>query len=225
MSSIEDAIAAAKQAATVTQLPASTIADAAPPLHAAPPGATAVATAPGAVAPVTMDQLMKSTIQADYWLKVNEFGITLGKSDDLVQRVLVDIDMVDVRPGFGYRAGANPPKYWKTYDKVYANNGEPWSECLRQARIIDPGVREYPLVDFVGTLVEDVKGSSGRLAQAGETVAHTTSVTNWKNFNNFYRTLQKLSLHDQIVRVILSKEKRTGNGNTWGVIKFDYVPD
>ena len=219
MSNIEDAIAAAKKAAAATtEAPA---ADAAPAYD--PPAVVAPNAPPVAVAPVTMDQLMKSTIQADYWLKVNEYGLTLGKSDDLVQEVIVDMDMVDVRPGFGYRAGSNPPKYWKTYDKLYGISGEPWSECLRQARIIDPNVREYPLVDFVGTLVEDVKGGKTVLAQAGETVAHTTSVTNWKNFNNFYRGLQKLSMEDQIVRVKLGKEKRSGNGNTWGVLSFDLV--
>ena len=217
MSNIEDAIAAAKKAAAT---PPSAAADSAPAYD--PPAVVAQNAPPAAVAPVTMDQLMKSTIQADYWLKVNEYGLTLGKSDDLVQEVIIDMDMADVRPGFGYRAGSNPPKYWKTYDKVYGISGEPWSECLRQARIIDPNVREYPLVDLVGTLVEDVKGKT-ILAQAGETVAHTTSVTNWKNFNNFYRGLQKLSLEDQIVRVKLGKEKRSGNGNTWGVLSFDLV--
>ena len=205
MSNIEAAIAAAKSAAA--ESPPETTTEVAPAYD--PPAVQTAAPVPAAVAPVTMDQLMKSTIQADYWLKVNEFGLTLGKSDELLEQVIVDMDMTDVRPGFGYRAGANPPKYWKTYDKAYGINGEPWSECLRQARMIDPNVREYPLVDFIGTLVEDVKVKTV-LAQAGETIAHTTSVTNWKNFNNFYRGLQKLGQEDEIVRVVLGKEKRSG---------------
>ena len=219
MSNIEAAIAAAKSAAAEAPLPATTT-EAAPAYD--PPAVQAPTPVPAAIAPVTMDQVMKSTIQADYWLKVNEFGLTLGKSDELLDEVIVDMDMADVRPGFGYRAGANPPKYWKTYDKAYGINGEPWSECLRQARMIDPNVREYPLVDFIGTLVGDVKVKTV-LAQAGETIAHTTSVTNWKNFNNFYRGLQKLNKEDEIVRVLLGKEKRSGNGNTWGVLTFDLV--
>ena len=221
MSNIENAITAAKQAAA-DSMPATAAEDAPGPSYAAPavipPNAP-----PVAVAPVTMDQLMKSTIQADYWLKVNEYGLTLGKSDDLIQAILVDIDMVDIRPGFGYRAGANPPKYWKTYDKAYGINGEPWTECLRQARIIDPSVREYPLVDLIATLVEDVKMGKDVIARAGETIAHTTSVTNWKNFNNFYRSLEKLGLEREVVRVMLGREKRSGNGNTWGVLSFSVV--
>ena len=223
MSNIEDAIAAAKQAAADSAPDAST--EAAPPPAYDPPAVQAVGGVPAATAPVTMDQLMKSTIQADHWLKVNEFGLTVGKSDELLQEIIVDMDMEDVRPGFGFRAGANPPKYWKTYDKQYGISGEPWSECLRQARMIDPNVREYPLVDFIGSLVNDVKSGKTVLAQSGQTVAHTTSVTNWKNFNNFYRGLLKLGLEKEIVRVSLGREKRSGNGNTWGVLTFDLVAE
>jgi hypothetical protein len=222
MDAIQQALAAAKAAAES---------------QAAATGGTAVATAPAAnggvavmtrpaapAAKLNMETVSAGNMTVDAWLKPKEFGILVGDKTDLIDTIKAVIDMTD-GVGFivkkGIKAG-NPAKYWYTLDGATCTTGGSWEAAVAIAKGMDPKAYEYRCVDLPFDVLEDIVGKKqGVLCEAGKKVGYTTSTTNWKNWEMFYKDVQKANLLNEKVVVEIGYEKReNANKNTWGVLTF-----
>lgn len=220
MADINAAIQQAKQAA-------SEIVDDAEVIEEILPATTGASDVVVNYAKLSMETLATSSgisNQVDEWVKVNEFGLTMGTDKELQKEILVDIDMTE---GVGFfvkesiKWGNSPVKYASRYDGPLSDQGEPWAEVVSQARAIDPRAKVYPSADILMTLAEDVKLKKGKL-DAGVSVGHTLSMSNWGNWTEFYRQVMRADKLNQVVRVKLTSQEVNGkNGYTWGVIEFE----
>lgn len=197
-----------QQAAPVPAVPVPSAAPVAP-----------VAVTPGV--PVSLDDLMVGSMAVDAWLKVSEFGITIGKDKTIFQTLDVLLDMTEVQGGFAIKAGQNPAKYWRSYDKVTCVTGGTWAEACATAQRIDPKAREYRTADLPFTVIEDIKNAKGEvLVASGNRLGHSLSTTGWKNFELFYRDLVRNGLSRSVLKIQLGFEAKSGNGNEWGVFTY-----
>lgn len=225
MDAIQQALAAAKAAAAANE---------------AAQGGTAVATAPAATggamvahrpaapaAKLNMETVSAGTMTVDHWLKPKEFGILVGDKPDLIESIKAVIDMTD-GIGFvvkkGIKAG-NPAKYWYTTDGATCTTGGSWEAAVAIAKGMDQKAYEYRCVDLPFKLIEDVLGKKKDvLAEAGKTVGYTTSTTNWKNWEMFYKDVQKAGLMGEKVVVEIGYERReNASKNVWGVLTFKLI--
>jgi hypothetical protein len=214
---------AAKAAAT-----AATAAQAAAP-------ATAVATvqqssmamtAPAApAAKLNMETVSQGTMTVDLWLKPKEYGIQVGEVAKLVTAPFkAVIDMTD-GVGFtvkkGIKAG-NPAKYWYTTDGATCTQGGSWEAAVAKAKGIDQKAYEYRCADLPFTLLDDVKTGDGTLVgEKGKTAGYTTSTTNWKNWELFYKECAKAGLlNEKVVVEIFFERRENAANNAWGVLTF-----
>lgn len=222
MSAIDDAVAAAKAAKAAAEAATSNTAVAH--VHG---GAVAAPAAPAAK--LNMDTVSAGQMAVDAWIKVKEFGLLIGDSSILFQDCLCSIDMTD---GSGFvvkkaiKAG-NPAQYWYTTDGVTCSQGGSWDAAVQKAKSMDPKAYEYRCVDLPFTLLEDIKvkekGGEKVLATAGQKLGHTTSTTNWKNWEAFFGECKDKELLKEPVVVRLTAEPRNNGTNKWGVIAFELV--
>lgn len=176
--------------------------------------------------PMTMESLMSGSINVDLWLKVKEFGLLVGDKSDLVPSIKAIIDMTE---GSGFvvkksiKAG-NPVQYWSTYDGVGCDKGGSWTDAIAKARSIDPKASEYRAVDVPMIVLEEVKGASGVLAEAGKTLGYSTSTTNWREWETFYKSVVMAGLLGKRVEVVVGfKPMSNKNNNKWGVMTWTLV--
>lgn len=217
---------AAAQAATAQQ--ASTAV-------ALPQANTSVATAQGpAATPValSMETMAAGSMSVDAWFKVKEDGLKIGDMAGLLEEVTAVLDMT---PGQGFILkygikNGNPAQYAYTTDMVNANTGGSWAAAQAKINALNPSqpAAPYRCVDLPFKLVEDVvvgKGDKAKtVAKAGDVIGYTTSTTNWKNWEVFYKDVTKAGLMDQEVLVKLTAEPKVNKaGNTWGVIKIELI--
>lgn len=188
----------------------------------------AVTTAP--VAPgkaLSMDALLTGAINVDAWFKPKEFGLLIGDNPHLIDAVKCIIDMTD-GVGFvakrGIKAG-NPAQYFYTTDGATCTTGGSWEAAQAKARALDPRASEYRCVDLPFTLLEEVKDKKNAVvAEAGKRIGYTTSTTNWKAWEQFYRECSQQGLLGKRVEVILGAERRVNKaGNVWGTMTFQLV--
>ncbi|MEN7527932.1 hypothetical protein [Cupriavidus sp. DL-D2] len=189
-------------------------------------GAVGMPAAPAT--PMTMESLMSGSINVDIWLKVKEFGLLVGDKSDLVSEIKAIIDMTE---GTGFvvkksiKAG-NPVQYWSTYDGVGCDKGGSWTDAIAKARQIDPKAGEYRSVDVPMVLTEDVKNAKGDvvLAEAGKTAGYSTSTTNWREWETFYKSVVMAGLLGKRVEVVVGfKPMSNKNNNKWGVMTWTLV--
>lgn len=187
---------------------------------------TAVGAASAPVTPgqaFSMDTVGAGTMAVDTWLKVKEFGLFIGDSKALQQKVLVSIDMTD---GSGFMVkqgikGGNPAQYAYTYDGQVANDGKSWELAMARIRGYDAKAAPYPCVDLPMTVSEAVKDKDTVLLEVGKILGYTTSTTNWTNWKLFYAEVVKAGLLGERVEVELTAQSRTNpKGNNWGVVSF-----
>lgn len=216
---VQMAIAAANAAA------ASTIA--AHQVTVAAPQNNAVSTHVGTAKALTMETVSTGALSVDSWLKPKEFGMVIGDSSKLFQTCRASIDMTDGRGFVVKRAakGGNPAVYVYTTDGVSAVGGGSWEAAVAKVRaMVPPSTGEYRCVDLPFTLLEDVVVGGDKVMEAGKTVGYTTSTTNWKNWETFYRAVSEAGLMGRVVEVELSVEPRVNKaGNKWGVLKFKLI--
>jgi len=138
---VANAAAASAPSASTAVVPAAGTAVAAP----LPPGQK-----------VSMEQLMTGGMNVDLWIKVKEYGLVVGQSDELVSQFDAYIDLTD---GVGFAAkysikAGNPAQYWSTYDGVMSDKGIPWAEAQAKACALDNKAKAYPAVDVPMILTE-----------------------------------------------------------------------
>lgn len=189
------------------------------------PGATAVGAPAASPVKLTMAQMMAGGMTVDKWIKVNEDGIKIGDSKLIVGGFDATIDMTE---GSGFILkhgikGGNPAQYAYTTDLATAVTGGSWEAAMARIRALDPKANPYRSVDLPFTLVGEVKDMAGAVVgKAGDTVGYTTSTTNWKNWETFFKAVAEAELLGQVVSVHLTAEAKTNKaGNNWGILKIE----
>jgi hypothetical protein len=221
---IQQAIAAAKaaQAATAT-------ANAAAPANAvAVQGqqGTSVATYAAPAPKLNMESVSSGSMTVDAWIKPKEFGLLIGDSSALFENAICSIDMTDGK-GFivkkGIKAG-NPAQYFYTTDGVTCTTGGSWEAAVMKAKGIDPKAYEYRCVDLPFVLLEDVVVKGVVVSKAGTKLGYTTSTTNWKAWEEFYKVCSDAGVMDEPVKVKLGHLPRTNTaGNKWGILTLELM--
>jgi hypothetical protein len=157
------------------------------------------------------------------WIKVTEYGLTIGADRTILLGLKVAIDMTE-GGGFFVKHSVkygNPAQYYSSYDGTTCDRGGMWADAMIKAQRADPKVKAFPAADIIFTLLEDVK-LKDRTVPAGTKLGHTTSTSNWQDWAEFYRDAVKNDQLNTTVQAVISAESVTGktNGYTWGIMKF-----
>lgn len=220
--SLNDILAAAQAAAAAAQASAGVQAN------------TALATvnnggAVADVAPVqrgkalSLDDISNGGMNVVAWFKANFSGINVGDDGTPQDEIRVRIRKGDIIAAKSVRFG-DPARYYKSFDGVTeSRTGRPWAvvvaECMRQ----DPKCRgDYSSVDIPFLLMQDLKGKGGKvLAEAGDRIGYTTSITGFKPFDAFRRAVLGAAVSDDtIVEGIIYHKADQNQKGKWGYISF-----
>jgi hypothetical protein len=217
MASVQDAINQARKAAEdavvmgSTEVAVHTHSTSAPPMSYAAPSMGNMAVTSG---------ISKAV---EDWIKVTEYGLTIGADRSILAGIKVSIDMTE---GVGFHVKhsikfGNPAQYYSSYDGTSCDRGGLWSDAVVKAQRADPKANPFPAADIIFTLMEDVK-LKDRTIPAGTKLGHTTSTSNWQDWAEFYRDVAKNDQLNTVVEAVISAESVTGkkNGYTWGIMKF-----
>lgn len=197
---------------------------------------TLPATRSGEAAPVvnyskpsmeTMGQANGISQTVDFWLKVDEFGLSIDSDRKKHDEIFVLIDMVEDEGYFVKESikWGDPANYASRYNGAMADNGQPWSEVVARATRIDPRAKVFPSADIILVVDQDIVLKDSTVV-AGSKMGLGLSMSNWRNWTTFYKEVSQAGLLNTTVRVRLSGEEVTGkkNGHTWGVIKMELAP-
>lgn len=187
-------------------------------------GAVAVA---GQGTPFSMETIGSGSLNVDGWLKPKEYGLVIGDGSDLIPECLVAIDMTNGR-GFVVKKGAkggNPAQYAYTTDGVTATSGGSWEAALQKLKnLTPPSTGEYRCVDIPMLCLKSIEAKGKVIFEEGKLLGYTTSTTNWKNWEMFYRDVAQKGLLGRTVEVKVTAEARVNKaGNKWGVLHFKLV--
>lgn len=222
MSTIENAINAAKaKAAEATTVNEAT-------------QGGAVTVMPSAGVPTRMSAasfLQTAKVSVDAYLKVSEYGLSIGVDKDLVPDFEAIINLAEVQYCQQIRFG-NPVQYFKTYDgaRCADGSGRTWTEALALAKRSDPSKKSDPFVtaDLVIHPVADVRGNKTQkvMAEAGQSIGHTPSYTGAGEWTKLLKAVEAAqgSPETSRVRVKISYEGKTNKaGQSWGVVIFELL--
>lgn len=174
-------------------------------------------------APLGFDDLAQGSLNVVSWLKVNEYGITIGGDKTLFDGLDVAIPLNEIAYCFQVRFG-NPAQYRKTYDRITeSRTGQSWAEAVASAQKVDPRAYEYRSADVPFYALDDITGKGGKvLVKRGEAVGHTLAVTGWKTFASFIKGLQTagVDINNAIVKVRLGFEPMKNDKGEWGVLTY-----
>ncbi|BCJ91724.1 hypothetical protein IZ6_24590 [Terrihabitans soli] len=205
--SIDEAIAKAKEAAS--NLPAETVA-----------GAVQVQGLGRALTLEDMEIGGLADIAA--WLKVTEFGMTIGADKTLFDEIELILPLADVAYSEVVRYG-NPAKYEKTYNRETTVEGDTWPNAILRAKKVDPKANPYRAADLPFIVVADLVNKKKEvLVEAGKRIGHSTSVTNFKKFLAFTKELRSKGVDPtrDTIKVTIGFEEQKNDKGTWGVITF-----
>lgn len=176
-------------------------------------------------APLTVDDMLMGGLAIDAWLKVSKFGMTIGEDATIFDTIPVELHFAEVQYSFGVRYG-NPAVYARTYDHVTDTKGRYWHEVLRLAREVDAEAAEFPTADVPFVVLSDLRDRRGDLlAEIGDVLGHSISITGWKFFQRFLRTAQRsgIDIHVGAVRLDLGFEAQSNQKGDWGVLTFTNI--
>ena len=223
MNAVNDAIAKAQEAAA-------TVVEAVPAVvQAGAPANDVPAAYVPARAPSMADAMASAQMRPDEWLKVKEHGLFLGTSREAIETMTVEIDMTEKR-GFYLKESikyGNPAVYLSTYDGVTCDKGGTWQAAVAKAPAADPRAKPYYSADIKMTLVEQVKTIKGKkheFGEAGKSLGHSTSTSNFDEWREFYREVAAAGLIGRkVIAKLTVKPLENKAGNAWGVIVFTLV--
>lgn len=155
------------------------------------------------------------------YLKVNEFGIRIGKNKEFLDEIEGTINMTEDK-GFAVKHTVrfgNPAQYLSTYDGIGCDKGGSWGDAMAKAKMADPGAEPFHSVDIVVTLTKDIK-LKDEVVPAGKQVAINTSKTNFSEWEDFYRAVAEEGRLGETVPVKITSRSISHNGNEWGVFEF-----
>lgn len=173
--------------------------------------------------PLGFDDLSQGTLNVVGWLKVNEYGITVGGDKTLFEELEVAIPLNEIAYCYQVRFG-NPAQYRKTFDRITeSRTGQSWAEAVAQAQRLDPKAYEYRSADVPFYALKDIVAKDKKvLVKAGEAVGHTLAVTGWKSFATFIKNLQSngIDINSAIVKVKLGFQAMKNDKGEWGVLTY-----
>lgn len=192
-------------------------------------GAVAVQTpgGAGALAKPNLASFAESGgMTVDEYLRMDQAGFQIGTDmKKYFEEMLVELDMNEVIPIYSARgeAGGNT-KFIKSYDGVVTPNGQNFQQALAHLEATTKCSGVYQSAEIPVTLLEDVKSADGVTIPADTRVGITPSVTGFKEFQSFVRTLTKQGLQDAVVKVKVKHLMRSNrNNNKWGVAQFELI--
>lgn len=191
-----------------------------------PAGSNAVSTAVSAGNPLGLDDLLGNGVSVDHWLKLTQFGITVGDKTRPLDTIEVFIDMSEIAYSFQVKYQMNGKAvYHRTYDRALDTQGQPWVETLRKAQQIDPKAYEYRSaeVPLIAAVAIEGKEKGTTAAEAGQRLGLTLSTTGWKQFETWVRELARKNIDPKsaYLKLTLGFEERKKEGvNPWGVPTF-----
>lgn len=157
------------------------------------------------------------------YLKVNEFGLRVGKAKKFITDPFkAVIDMSEDR-GFMLKwtlRYGNPAQYVSTFDGQVADKGGMWIDAISKARMLGAKEDPYPAVDAVLTLVDDLDFGGDAPLQAGSQLAFSSSKSNFSEWEDFYNVCANAGLLNQKVIAEVCYREVNHNQNTWGVVTF-----
>lgn len=209
--SIQENLAAAKAQAEAA-VPATTNANSTP----APVGRRMGAT----------DFMNTARTQVDAYLKVGQYGMSIGKDSGLVESFKATIDLSTVKYCQQVRFG-NPPQYFKTFDgvKVADGSGRAWSDILAQAKMVDSRKSSdpYPTAEIIMVATEEVKDNKGKVvATPGTTISYTPPYTGGDPLSKFLADVENDGgdVNSSTVSVVVGYEAKSRNSNNWGNVTW-----
>lgn len=156
------------------------------------------------------------------FIKVNEFGILIGKTDKSFKTGFeARIQMIE---GQGFKVKhtlrfGNPATYLSTYDGQTCDKGGSWHEALMKAKAAGAKPDPYLSVDVLLELAEDVQCSQEILA-VGTKVGFTASMTNFDDWSVFFNAVAQAGKLGQEVVAKLNHHAIHHNKHDWGVVTF-----
>lgn len=161
------------------------------------------------------------------FLKVNEFGLRIGKNKEFItDPIKCSISMVEDK-GFQVKHTlrfGNPATYLSTFDGQVCDKGGSWHDAIMKAKMADPNVEPYHSVDALITLQQDVKLKDETLKK-GTQIAFNSSKTNFSEWTDFYSTVAEAGKVGQEVQVDVCFRAIEHGGNEWGVVTFEFSAD
>lgn len=165
--------------------------------------------------------------KVDDWLKVSEHGMKIGKDKQPFpcgDSLTFEVDMTEDAGFFvkqSIKWGKAPVQYASTYDGVMSDKNMPWDQQVAKVHSIDPAAKVFPSADIVFITTEPVKLKE-KTIPAGTKLGHTLSMSNWRNWEEFYSECAQAGLAGQTVKVKVSGEEVNGSNTfTWGVLAFE----
>lgn len=169
--------------------------------------------------------------QVSNWLKVDEFGLSIGSDKKKFDKLLFTIDMIEDK-GFYVKESikwGDPVNYASRYGGPLADNGEPWAEVVARARRIAPSAKIFPSADIILTSVNDIelKGKDPKTPEkidAGDKIGLGLAMSNWQNWVEFHKDVMVAGMSGTTVTVEISGvEVNSKKGYTWGVCSFKLI--
>lgn len=158
------------------------------------------------------------------YLKINEFGMRVGKHKDFLTTIEAKISMVE-EEGFQVKHTiryGNPAQYLSTYDGVVCDKGGSWNDALRKAQNADPKFKTYPTADIIFIISKPLKLKDETIP-AGTQIGYVPSPSGFSDWSDFYQEVKKAEKLGQEVSVKLTAREINHNGNTWGVVGFELI--
>lgn len=188
------------------------------------------ASAPVAPArPVSMmEMLAEGGMSVKAYMKVDKPGFTIGSDTSVYHKEFpVEFRLGDAKPFYGIRYG-NPAKYLRSIDRVTETRSRrPWTAALEEAQRLDPKCKgDYRAVEIPFTVLADIQDDKKKvLVEAGEAIGWTSSITNWKPFEEFIKPyFVQLGAgqitEDTILRGKIVHQQGKSDANVWGLVTF-----
>jgi hypothetical protein len=166
--------------------------------------------------------MLGGALDVKAWLKVSKFGINFGNDLKMFTEIPVTIQMDTIQYCYSVRYG-NPAKYDKSYDRVTDTRGRPWFQALMEAKQMDPKAAEFRSADVPFITRQDIVGADGKtIAEAGECVGHSISMTGWKNFQKFIMDAKRagLDIYRGEINATLKHVYQKNDKGEWGILSF-----
>lgn len=175
------------------------------------------------------EMVAESGMSVDHYMKVDKPGFTIGKdTTTYLKEIEVEFRLDAAKPFYGVRYG-NPAKYLRSYDRMTESRTKrPWADVVAEAGRQDPRCTgDYRAVDIPFVAVNTITASDGKttLAEKGDTLGWTSSVTNWKRWQAFIEPFLRMMDagqigEDALVRgKILHVQEKNGQ-HVWGAVDF-----
>lgn len=189
---------------------------------------TAVAAAAPARPVSMMEMLAEGGMSVKAYLKVDKPGFTVGSDTSVYHKEFeVEFRIGDAKPYYGIRFG-NPAKYLRSYDRVTeSRTRRPWADALAEAQRLDPKCKgDYRSVELPFKVLNDIQDADKKvLVEAGEAIGWTSSITNWKPFEEFIkpyyvRIAAGELTEDTVLRGKITHKQQKDSNNVWGLLTF-----